>query len=163
MLLNSLPLFNKILHNDNQKSIDILNKLIFMYDEQTVYANHRERVIDIIDKDNIHTGFDYRTFLRHRLKFADFNVANYWLHNKPRYKFDFGSFYTDENFPYFYPLQKMVEKAKSIEFEKINTLISMKDFGNFHNDFTEVFYNLEKVGIRVDENIFKRTFEINLG
>ena len=76
-------------------------------------------VIDIIDKDNIHTGFDYRTFLRHRLKFADFNVANYWLHNKPRYKFDFGSFYTDENFPYFYPLQKMVEKAKSIEFEKI--------------------------------------------
>ena len=131
-----------------------------MYDEQTVYANHRERVIDIIDKDNIHTGFDYRTFLRHRLKFADFNVANYWLHNKPRYKFDFGSFYTDENFPYFYPLQKMVEKAKSIEFEKINTLISMKDFGNFHNDFTEVFYELEKVGIRVDEDIFKRTFDV---
>ena len=53
-----------------------LNKLVFMYDEETVYANHRERIIDIIDKDNIHTGFDYRTFLRHRLKFADFNVAN---------------------------------------------------------------------------------------
>jgi len=137
-----------------------LNKLVFMYDEETVYANHRERIIDIIDKDNIHTGFDYRTFLRHRLKFADFNVANYWLHNKSRYKFDFGSFYTHENFPYFYPLQKMVERARSIEFEKINTLISMEDFGKFHNDFTEVFYNLEKVGIRVDEDIFKRTFDV---
>ena len=34
MLLNSLPLFNKILHNDNQKSIDILNKLIFIIKEE---------------------------------------------------------------------------------------------------------------------------------
>jgi len=137
-----------------------LNKLIFMYDEETVYADHRERVIDIIDKDNIHTGFDYRTFLRHRLKFADFNVANYWLYNKPKYKFDFGRFYMYENFPYFYPLQKMVEKAKSIKFEKINTLINMDDFGKFHNDFTETFYNLEKIGIMVDGDKFEKTFNV---
>ena len=42
MLLDSIPLFHRILHNDNQRSVDILNKLIFIIKEElNNIPNHR--------------------------------------------------------------------------------------------------------------------------
>jgi hypothetical protein len=136
-----------------------LNELIFMYDGKTIYANHREQVIDEIDKDNMYLGFDYRTFLRHRIKFADMNVFNYWQHNVPKYKFEFDTFYSEsEDFPYFYPLQKMVEQSKEIKFDMVKSMVNLKDFEKFHDDFTKAFYGIERNGIKVDRKKFINTF-----
>ena len=130
-----------------------------MYDDKTIYANHRERIIDVIDKDNMYLGFDYRTFLRHRIKFADMNVFNYWQHNVPKYKFEFDTFYSEsDDFPYFYPLQKMVEQSKEIKFDKVDGMINLKAFEKFHDDFTKAFYGIEKNGIKVDRKKFINTF-----
>ena len=131
-----------------------------MYEEDIIFAKHREKDIDNIDKSNMYVGFDYRTFLRHEIDFADINVVNYWLYNEPKYKFEFDNFYSEfGGFGYYYPLQKMVEKAKSIAIDKIESNINLNDFGKFHKDFTRAFYNIEKNGIKVNEKKFRDTFD----
>ena len=131
-IVTSLPHFSK----SHPK-----NNIILIYDdyhEKILYANHHEKQEGIVpDLRLSYTGTDYKTSIKNDLNFADVNVMHYWLYNKPRFNIEFENFYQYDNFTYYYPLNKMIEKLnedeiKSFQIEEWITYAISKDFDMFH-------------------------------
>ena len=57
------------------------NNIILMFDQEILYADHYEKKQGKLNKEKLHRGIDYKTFIKNDLKYLDLNVVNYWHHN----------------------------------------------------------------------------------
>ena len=149
-IITSLPHFSK----SHPK-----NKIILIYDDEhdkILYADHHEKKKGIVPDLRLnYTGIDYKTFIRNDMNFADVNVLHYWLHNKPLFDMEFDSFYQTQDFAYYYPLNRMIEKIQEHKTKsfQITRILNYKSFFKFHNEFCNAFAKLEQNGIGVNTNI----------
>ena len=149
-IITSLPHFSK----SHPK-----NKIILIYDDEhdkILYADHHEKKKGIVPDLRLnYTGIDYKTFIRNDMNFADVNVLHYWLHNKPLFDIEFDSFYQTQDFAYYYPLNRMIEKIQEHKTKsfQITRILNYKSFFKFHNEFCNAFAKLEQNGIGVNTNI----------
>ena len=149
-IITSLPHFSK----SHPK-----NKIILIYDDEhdkILYADHHEKKKGIVpDLRLSYTGIDYKTFIRNDMNFADVNVLHYWLHNKPLFDMEFDSFYQTQDFAYYYPLNRMIERLQEHRTKsfQITRILNYKSFFKFHNEFCNAFAKLEQNGIGVNTNI----------
>ena len=149
-IVTSLPHFSK----SHPK-----NKIILIYDDEhdkILYADHHEKKKGIVpDLRLSYTGIDYKTFIRNDMNFADVNVLHYWLHNKPLFDMEFDSFYQTQDFAYYYPLNRMIERLQEHRTKsfQITRILNYKSFFKFHNEFCNAFAKLEQNGIGVNTNI----------
>ena len=95
-----------------------LNSIVLMYDaieNKLVYANHYEKITKDIDYpadegmliDDWKVGHVY-SFSGRPTYCAD--ILNYWLLNKPLDHIQWDNFYDQDDFTYYYPLDKMIEQ-----------------------------------------------------
>ena len=149
-IITSLPHFSK----SHPK-----NKIILIYDDEhdkILYADHHEKKQGIVPDLRLnYTGIDYKTFIRNDMNFADVNVLHYWLHNKPLFDMEFDSFYQTQDFAYYYPLNRMIERLQEHRTKsfQITRILNYKSFFKFHNEFCNAFAKLEQNGIGVNTNI----------
>ena len=125
------------------------NHIVLLFDKDMLYANHYEKQVGKFDFDKLHVGIDYKTFIKNNLKFLDLNVLNYWHYNKPKYEVEFDNFYNDDDFMYYYPLQKIMEK---MNWESDYKYVS-QELQVFHDEFCEAFTRIEFNGIGVNTNL----------
>lgn len=125
------------------------NNIILMFDQEILYADHYEKKQGKLNKEKLHRGIDYKTFIKNDLKYLDLNVVNYWHHNKPKYEFTTPTFYRDSDCMYYYPLYKIMEE---MDYQDDDLPIT-PELQMFHDDFTRAFTLIELNGIGVNTNI----------
>ena len=52
------------------------NKIILLFDQDILYANHYVKQEGELDKEKLYKGIDYKTFIKNDLNFLDLNVVN---------------------------------------------------------------------------------------
>ena len=139
-----------------------LNDLVLAYDvmdDKLVYANHYEKMTVDIDYPadegmligDWKAGYSY-DFAGRPKYCAD--ILNYWMTNKPLDHIQWDNFYDQDDFTYYYPLDKMIEQLC----EDVPHYKDMTDFNkleNFHDDFINAFGELESNGIGVNTDFTK--------
>jgi len=139
-----------------------LNKLVLMYDaieHKLVYANHYEHITTEIDYpadegmliDDWKVGHAY-SFAGRPQYCAD--ILNYWMLNQPLEHIQWDNFYDQDDFTYYYPLDKMIEQLCE-KVPKYDSLFNEKTFMKFHKDFVNAFGELESNGIGVNTDFTK--------
>ena len=134
-----------------------LNKLVLMYDameHKLVYADHYENTTVEIDYpadegmliDDWKVGHAY-SFAGRPKYCAD--ILNYWMLNKPLEHIQWDNFYDQDDFTYYYPLDKMIEQLCE-KVSKYDSIYDDRAFMKFHDDFKNAFGELEKNGIGVN-------------
>ena len=134
-----------------------LNKLVLMYDameHKLVYADHYENTTVEIDYpadegmliDDWKVGHAY-SFAGRPKYCAD--ILNYWMLNKPLEHIQWDNFYDQDDFTYYYPLDKMIEQLCE-KISKYDSIYDDRAFMKFHDDFKNAFGELEKNGIGVN-------------
>ena len=125
------------------------NKIILLFDQDILYANHYEKQQGELDKEKFYKGIDYKTFIKNDLKFLDLNVVNYWHFNKVKYEVNWSNFYYDSDYMYYYPLYKIMEKINYQD----DDLEVTPELQLFHDEFCEAFTRIELNGIGVNTNL----------
>jgi hypothetical protein len=125
------------------------NKIILLFDQDILYANHYEKQQGELDKEKLYKGIDYKTFIKNDLKFLDLNVVNYWHFNKVKYEVNWSNFYNDSDYMYYYPLYKIMEKINYQD----DDLEVTPELQLFHDEFCEAFTKIELNGIGVNTNL----------
>ena len=138
-----------------------LNDIVLMYDvieHKLVYANHYEKITKDIDYpadegmliDDWKSSYSY-SFSGRPTYCAD--ILNYWLLNKTLDHIQWDNFYDQDDFTYYYPLDKMIEQLCE-EVPKYGQSYG-EHFEKFHNDFKNAFGELELNGIGVNTDFTK--------
>ena len=133
-----------------------LNDIVLMYDvieHKLVYANHYEKITKDIDYpidegmliDDWKSSYPYAFSGRSTYCAA---ILNYWLLNKPLDHIQWDNFYDQDDFTYYYPLDKMIEQLCE-EVPKYEQSYG-EHFKKFHEDFIKAFGELELNGIGVN-------------
>ena len=125
------------------------NKIILLFDQDILYANHYEKQQGELDKEKLYKGIDYKTFIKNDLNFLDLNVVNYWHFNKVKYEVNWSNFYYDSDYMYYYPLYKIMEKINYQD----DDLEVTPELQLFHDEFCEAFTKIELNGIGVNTNL----------
>ena len=125
------------------------NKIVLLFDQDILYANHYEKQQGELDKEKLYKGIDYKTFIKNDLKFLDLNVVNYWHFNKVKYEVNWSNFYDDSDYMYYYPLYKIMEKINYQD----DDLEVTPELQLFHDEFCEAFTKIELNGIGVNTNL----------
>ena len=125
------------------------NKIILLFDQDILYANHYEKQQGELDKEKLYKGIDYKTFIKNDLNFLDLNVVNYWHFNKVKYEVNWSNFYNDSDYMYYYPLYKIMEKINYQD----DDLEVTPELQLFHDEFCEAFTKIELNGIGVNTNL----------
>ena len=125
------------------------NKIVLLFDQDILYANHYEKQQGELDKEKFYKGIDYKTFIKNDLKFLDLNVVNYWHFNKVKYEVNWSNFYYDSDYMYYYPLYKIMEKINYQD----DDLEVTPELQLFHDEFCEAFTKIELNGIGVNTNL----------
>ena len=139
-----------------------LNDLVLAYDvmeHKLVYANHYEKMTVGIDYpadeamliDDWKAGHAY-DFAGRKQCCAD--ILNYWMTNKPLDHIQWDSFYDQDDFTYYYPLDKMIEQLCQ-DVPHYKDMTDFKKLEKFHDDFINAFGELEHNGIGVNTNFTK--------
>ena len=139
-----------------------LNSIVLMYDaieHKLVYANHYEKMTVDIDYpadegmliDDWKVGYAH-SFAGRPQYCAD--ILNYWILNQPLDHIQWDNFYDQDDFTYYYPLDKMIEQLCE-EVPKYDSMFNEKTFIKFHNDFVNAFGELESNGIGVNTDFTK--------
>ena len=133
-----------------------LNEIVLMYDvmdRKLVYANHYEKMtvgIDYPDEgmliDDWKVGYNV-DFAGRKQCCAD--VLNYWMTNKPLDHIQWDNFYDQDDFTYYYPLDKMIEQLCE-NVPHYTNMVDFKKLKKFHDDFKTAFGELELNGIGVN-------------
>ena len=137
-----------------------LNEIILMYDaleHKVVYVNHYEEQQTVMWYDE--SGLlvdDWKSacnYLFSDKKIYCADILNYWFTNKPLDHIQWDNFYDQDDFTYYYPLDKMKEKlSESVPRYR-------ESYGNhfekFHNDFIKAFGDIEMNGIGVNTDFTK--------
>ena len=139
-----------------------LNDLVLAYDvmeHKLVYANHYEDTSGQINypADEAMLIDDWK--VGHSVDFAGrkqccADILNYWMTNKPLDHVQWDNFYDQDDFTYYYPLDKMIEQLC----EDVPHYKDMTDFNKldkFHDDFINAFGELESNGIGVNTDFTK--------
>ena len=139
-----------------------LNDIVLMYDvieNKLVYANHYEKWTKDIDYP-IDEGMlvdewksSHVNCLGGRPTYCA-DILNYWLLNKPLDHIQWDNFYDQDDFTYYYPLDKMIEQLCE-EVPKYPNQTYGEHFEKFHNDFKNAFGELESNGIGVNTDFTK--------
>ena len=133
-----------------------------MYDaieHKLVYVDHYENTTSEIDYpadegmliDDWKVGYAH-SFAGRPQYCAD--ILNYWILNQPLDHIQWDNFYDQDDFTYYYPLDKMIEQLCE-EVPKYDSLFNEKTFIKFHNDFVNAFGELESNGIGVNTDFTK--------
>ena len=133
-----------------------------MYDaieHKLVYADHYEHTTVEIDYpadegmliDDWKVGYAH-SFAGRPQYCAD--ILNYWILNQPLDHIQWDNFYDQDDFTYYYPLDKMIEQLCK-EVPKYDSMFNEKTFIKFHNDFVNAFGELESNGIGVNTDFTK--------
>ena len=138
-----------------------LNDLVLAYDaieHKLVYANHYEKMtvdIDYPDEgmliDDWKAGYSY-DFAGRPQYCAD--ILNYWILNQPLEHIQWDNFYDQDDFTYYYPLDKMIEQLCE-KVPQYDSMYNGETFIKFHNDFINAFGELESNGIGVNTDFTK--------
>ena len=139
-----------------------LNDIVLMYDVlegKLVYANHYEKTtVDMdypVDEGVMIDDWKVGNSLCFggRLQYC-VDILNYWLLNKPLDHIQWDNFYDQDDFTYYYPLDKMIEQLCE-EVPKYPNQTYGEHFEKFHNDFKNAFGELELNGIGVNTDFTK--------
>ena len=125
------------------------NNIVLMFDQNILYANHYEKQIGELNKDILHKGIDYKTFIKNDLNYLDMNVVHYWHFNKVKHEVKYSNFYSDSDFMYYYPMHKIMEE---MDYQDDDLSIT-PELQLFHDEFTKAFTLIELNGIGVNTNI----------
>ena len=125
------------------------NNVVLMFDKDILYANHYEKQQGQLDKQKLHKGIDYKTFIKNDLNYLDTNVVHYWHHNKVKHEVKYSNFFNDSDFMYYYPMHKIMEEMNYQD----DDLDITPELQLFHDEFTRVFTLIELNGIGVNTNI----------
>ena len=125
------------------------NNIVLMFDQNILYANHYEKQFGELNKDILHKGIDYKTFIKNDLNYLDTNVVHYWHHNKVKHEVKYPNFYSDSDFMYYYPMHKIMEEMDYQD----DDLDITPELQLFHDEFTKAFTLIELNGIGVNTNI----------
>ena len=125
------------------------NNIVLMFDQNILYANHYEKQVGELNKDILHKGIDYKTFIKNDLKYLDTNVVDYWHFNKVKHEVKYSNFYSDSDFMYYYPMHKIMEE---MDYQDDDLPIT-PELQLFHDEFTKAFTLIELNGIGVNTNI----------
>ena len=125
------------------------NKIVLLFDQDILYANHYEKEQGELDKEKLYKGIDHKTFIKNDLNFLDLNVVNYWHFNKVKYEVNWSNFYDDSDYMYYYPLYKIMEKMNYQD----DDLEVTPELQLFHDEFCEAFTKIELNGIGVNTNL----------
>ena len=125
------------------------NNIVLMFDQNILYANHYEKQVGELNKDILHKGIDYKTFIKNDLNYLDMNVVHYWHHNKVKHEVKYPNFYSDSDFMYYYPMHKIMEEMDYQD----DDLDITPELQLFHDEFTKAFTLIELNGIGVNTNI----------
>jgi len=125
------------------------NNIVLMFDQNILYANHYEKQVGELNKDILHKGIDYKTFIKNDLNYLDMNVVHYWHFNKVKHEVKHSNFYHDSDFMYYYPMHKIMEE---MDYQDDDLSIT-PELQLFHDEFTKAFTLIELNGIGVNTNI----------
>jgi hypothetical protein len=125
------------------------NNIVLMFDQNILYANHYEKQVGELNKDILHKGIDYKTFIKNDLNYLDMNVVHYWHYNKVKHEVKYSNFYSDSDFMYYYPMHKIMEE---MDYQDDDLPIT-PELQLFHDEFTKAFTLIELNGIGVNTNI----------
>jgi len=125
------------------------NNIVLMFDQNILYANHYEKQVGELNKDILHKGIDYKTFIKNDLNYLDMNVVHYWHFNKVKHEVKYSNFYSDSDFMYYYPMHKIMEEMDYQD----DDLDITPELQLFHDEFTKAFTLIELNGIGVNTNI----------
>ena len=125
------------------------NNIVLMFDQNILYANHYEKQVGELNKDILHKGIDYKTFIKNDLNYLDTNVVDYWHFNKVKHEVKYSNFYNDSDFMYYYPMHKIMEE---MDYQDDDLPIT-PELQLFHDEFTKAFTLIELNGIGVNTNI----------
>jgi len=125
------------------------NNIVLMFDQNILYANHYEKQVGELNKDILHKGIDYKTFIKNDLNYLDTNVVHYWHHNKVKHEVKYFNFFNDSDFMYYYPMHKIMEEMNYQD----DDLDITPELQLFHDEFTRAFTLIELNGIGVNTNI----------
>ena len=125
------------------------NNIVLMFDQNILYANHYEKQFGELNKDILHKGIDYKTFIKNDLNYLDTNVVDYWHFNKVKHEVKYSNFYSDSDFMYYYPMHKIMEE---MDYQDDDLPIT-PELQLFHDEFTKAFTLIELNGIGVNTNI----------
>ena len=125
------------------------NNIVLMFDQNILYANHYEKQVGELNKDILHKGIDYKTFIKNDLNYLDMNVVDYWHFNKVKHEVKYSNFYSDSDFMYYYPMHKIMEEMDYQD----DDLDITPELQLFHDEFTKAFTLIELNGIGVNTNI----------
>ena len=125
------------------------NNIVLMFDQNILYANHYEKQVGELNKDILHKGIDYKTFIKNDLNYLDMNVVHYWHYNKVKHEVKYSNFYSDSDFMYYYPMHKIMEEMDYQD----DDLDITPELQLFHDEFTKAFTLIELNGIGVNTNI----------
>ena len=125
------------------------NNVVLMFDKDILYANHYEKQQGQLDKQKLHKGIDYKTFIKNDLNYLDTNVVHYWHHNKVKHEVKYSNFFNDSDFMYYYPMHKIMEEMNYQD----DDLDITPELQLFHDEFTKAFTLIELNGIGVNTNI----------
>ena len=125
------------------------NNIVLMFDQNILYANHYEKQVGELNKDILHKGIDYKTFIKNDLNYLDTNVVDYWHFNKVKHEVKYSNFYSDSDFMYYYPMHKIMEEMNYQD----DDLSITPELQLFHDEFTKAFTLIELNGIGVNTNI----------
>ena len=125
------------------------NNIVLMFDQNILYANHYEKQVGELNKDILHKGIDYKTFIKNDLNYLDTNVVDYWHFNKVKHEVKYSNFYSDSDFMYYYPMHKIMEE---MDYQDDDLSIT-PELQLFHDEFTKAFTLIELNGIGVNTNI----------
>ena len=125
------------------------NNIVLMFDQNILYANHYEKQVGELNKEILHKGIDYKTFIKNDLNYLDTNVVDYWHFNKVKHEVKYSNFYNDSDFMYYYPMHKIMEE---MDYQDDDLPIT-PELQLFHDEFTKAFTLIELNGIGVNTNI----------
>ena len=125
------------------------NNIVLMFDQNILYANHYEKQVGELNKEILHKGIDYKTFIKNDLNYLDTNVVHYWHFNKVKHEVKYSNFYSDSDFMYYYPMHKIMEE---MDYQDDDLPIT-PELQLFHDEFTKAFTLIELNGIGVNTNI----------
>ena len=137
-----------------------LNDIILMYDaleHKVVYADHYEEQLTVMWYDE--SGLlvdDWKSacnYLFSDKKIYCADILNYWFTNEPLDHIQWDNFYDQDDFTYYYPLDKMKERL-SESVPKYRQSYGIH-FEKFHNDFIKAFGDIEMNGIGVNTDFTK--------
>jgi hypothetical protein len=120
-----------------------------MFDQNILYANHYEKQVGELNKEKLYKGIDYKTFIKNDLNYLDMNVVDYWHFNKVKHEVKYSNFYSDSEFMYYYPMNKIMEE---MDYQDDDLPIT-PELQLFHDEFTKAFTLIELNGIGVNTNI----------